>query len=165
VDGPALSGRCPHARRPATPEGSPRRAAASSRRDTAEYLLENLPEALTRSLDGLQRINVIVRSMKDFAHPDELAQETFDRPLSVLLAEALNLTGRDRFERLVVFSSLSKRSNVPGLRSGFVAGDARSLAAQPSRLGATARCRGTRLGRGDGCGSRNTGRARCPASG
>jgi len=32
--------------------------------------------------------------------------------------------GRDRFERLVMFSSLSKRSNVPGLRSGFVAGDA-----------------------------------------
>ena len=28
------------------------------------------------------------------------------------------------YERLVVFSSLSKRSNVPGLRSGFVAGDA-----------------------------------------
>ena len=28
------------------------------------------------------------------------------------------------FERLVMFSSLSKRSNVPGMRSGFVAGDA-----------------------------------------
>ena len=31
------------------------------------------------------------------------------------------------FERLVVFSSLSKRSNVPGMRSGFVAGDAAIL--------------------------------------
>jgi len=31
------------------------------------------------------------------------------------------------FERLVMFSSLSKRSNVPGLRSGFVAGDAAVL--------------------------------------
>ncbi|TCJ13203.1 succinyldiaminopimelate transaminase [Parasulfuritortus cantonensis] len=31
--------------------------------------------------------------------------------------------GRD-FRRLIVFNSLSKRSNVPGLRSGFVAGDA-----------------------------------------
>jgi N-succinyldiaminopimelate aminotransferase len=30
-------------------------------------------------------------------------------------------------ERLVMFSSLSKRSNVPGLRSGFVAGDAEIL--------------------------------------
>ena len=34
--------------------------------------------------------------------------------------------GRD-FTRLVVFSSLSKRSNVPGMRSGFVAGDAKIL--------------------------------------
>ncbi|MFN7087997.1 MAG: succinyldiaminopimelate transaminase, partial [Burkholderiales bacterium] len=32
--------------------------------------------------------------------------------------------GRSAFPRLVVFSSLSKRSNVPGMRSGFVAGDA-----------------------------------------
>jgi len=33
-------------------------------------------------------------------------------------------TGRDDFSRCVVFHSLSKRSNLPGLRSGFVAGDA-----------------------------------------
>ncbi|HMH17630.1 MAG TPA: succinyldiaminopimelate transaminase, partial [Burkholderiales bacterium] len=33
------------------------------------------------------------------------------------------------FERLVMFSSLSKRSNVPGMRSGFVAGDAAVLKA------------------------------------
>jgi N-succinyldiaminopimelate aminotransferase len=33
------------------------------------------------------------------------------------------------FERLVMFSSLSKRSNVPGMRSGFVAGDAGILKA------------------------------------
>jgi N-succinyldiaminopimelate aminotransferase len=43
-------------------------------------------------------------------------------PLGGLQAAAR--LGRDRFERLVMFSSLSKRSNVPGLRSGFVAGDA-----------------------------------------
>jgi N-succinyldiaminopimelate aminotransferase len=43
-------------------------------------------------------------------------------PLGALAAaQAL---GRSRYERLVVFGSLSKRSNVPGLRSGFVAGDA-----------------------------------------
>jgi N-succinyldiaminopimelate aminotransferase len=35
--------------------------------------------------------------------------------------------GRGDFPRLVVFSSLSKRSNAPGLRSGFVAGDASLL--------------------------------------
>jgi len=42
-------------------------------------------------------------------------------PLGAL--QAAHELGRG-FERLVVFSSLSKRSNVPGMRSGFVAGDA-----------------------------------------
>ena len=40
--------------------------------------------------------------------------------------QAARLLGRS-FERLVMFSSLSKRSNVPGMRSGFVAGDAAIL--------------------------------------
>lgn len=35
--------------------------------------------------------------------------------------------GRNGWPRLVMFSSLSKRSNVPGMRSGFVAGDAAIL--------------------------------------
>ena len=43
-------------------------------------------------------------------------------PLGAL--EAAQQLGRTDYRRLVVFSSLSKRSNVPGLRSGFVAGDA-----------------------------------------
>jgi N-succinyldiaminopimelate aminotransferase len=46
------------------------------------------------------------------------------RPLGAL--EAATRLGRG-FERLVMFSSLSKRSNVPGMRSGFVAGDAALL--------------------------------------
>ncbi len=41
--------------------------------------------------------------------------------------QAARALGRERLERLVVFSSLSKRSNAPGLRSGFVAGDAAIL--------------------------------------
>jgi N-succinyldiaminopimelate aminotransferase len=36
---------------------------------------------------------------------------------------ACRAAGRERFERVVVFHSLSKRSSLPGLRSGFVAGD------------------------------------------
>ena len=39
---------------------------------------------------------------------------------------------RRNFERLVVFSSLSKRSNAPGMRSGFVAGDAPAPQAVPA---------------------------------
>ncbi|MEF8719267.1 MAG: succinyldiaminopimelate transaminase [Candidatus Accumulibacter necessarius] len=59
---------------------------------------------------------------------DECYSEIFldeaDPPLGCL--QAASLLGRD-FERLVMFSSLSKRSNVPGMRSGFVAGDPATL--------------------------------------
>ena len=48
------------------------------------------------------------------------------RPPLGALAAAVQL-GRHDFRNLVVFSSLSKRSNVPGMRSGFVAGDAAIL--------------------------------------
>ncbi len=40
------------------------------------------------------------------------------------LLQAAAEMGRHGFERCLVFHSLSKRSNLPGLRSGFVAGDA-----------------------------------------
>ncbi|KPY82255.1 succinyldiaminopimelate transaminase [Pseudomonas syringae pv. tagetis] len=45
-----------------------------------------------------------------------------------LLSACVEL-GRQDFKRCVVFHSLSKRSNLPGLRSGFVAGDAEILKA------------------------------------
>ena len=41
--------------------------------------------------------------------------------------EAAHKLGRNDYKNLVMFSSLSKRSNVPGMRSGFVAGDASIL--------------------------------------
>ncbi|WP_018868553.1 MULTISPECIES: succinyldiaminopimelate transaminase [unclassified Thioalkalivibrio] len=44
-------------------------------------------------------------------------------PPAGLLGAATRM-GRTGFERCIVFHSLSKRSNLPGLRSGFVAGDA-----------------------------------------
>src|SRR5690606_2193055 len=47
------------------------------------------------------------------------------KPLGAM--QAARLLGRNDYRNLVCFSSLSKRSNVPGLRSGFVAGDARLI--------------------------------------
>ena len=61
---------------------------------------------------------------------DECYSEIYFRdepPLGSL--QAARALGRDDFRNLVAFTSLSKRSNVPGLRSGFVAGDARLLKA------------------------------------
>ena len=45
-------------------------AAAAEEADLA-YLLEHVPKALERSLEGLGRVATIVRSMKEFAHPDQ----------------------------------------------------------------------------------------------
>jgi N-succinyldiaminopimelate aminotransferase len=56
----------------------------------------------------------------------EIYFDDSNRPLGAL--EAAHRLGREGYPRLVVFSSLSKRSNVPGMRSGFVAGDAAILA-------------------------------------
>jgi N-succinyldiaminopimelate aminotransferase len=50
----------------------------------------------------------------------------FDQPPLGALQAAVEL-GRPDFRNLVVFSSLSKRSNCPGMRSGFAAGDAELL--------------------------------------
>lgn len=44
------------------------------------------------------------------------------------LLQACRAMGNDEYRHCVVFHSLSKRSNLPGLRSGFAAGDARILA-------------------------------------
>jgi N-succinyldiaminopimelate aminotransferase len=55
---------------------------------------------------------------------DECYSEIYfgdEAPLGGL--EAAHKLGRGDFRRLVSFTSLSKRSNVPGMRSGFVAGD------------------------------------------
>jgi N-succinyldiaminopimelate aminotransferase len=59
---------------------------------------------------------------------DECYSEIYFReeaPLGGL--EAATKLGRTDFKNLVAFTSLSKRSNVPGMRSGFVAGDANIL--------------------------------------
>ncbi len=60
---------------------------------------------------------------------DECYSEIYfgsDKPLGAL--QAAQQLGRIDYKNLVMFSSLSKRSNVPGMRSGFVAGDAKVIA-------------------------------------
>jgi N-succinyldiaminopimelate aminotransferase len=56
----------------------------------------------------------------------EIYFDETDPPLGSL--QAAHALGRKGYPRLVAFSSLSKRSNVPGMRSGFAAGDAALLA-------------------------------------
>ena len=84
---------------------------------------------------------------------DECYSEIYTReaPLGGLEVAAAT---PERFKNLVVFNSLSKRSNLPGLRSGFCAGDAtflESLRRNPQHVrAASAGARAARLGRGLG---------------
>jgi len=56
------------------------------------YLLENVPKALDRALEGLDRVTTIVRSMKEFAHPDskEMAFADLNQAIRSTLVIAKN---------------------------------------------------------------------------
>lgn len=79
-------------------------------------------DVLTRVIELADRHDFIIASDECYSelYPDE------NNPPEGLLQTCAAL-GRDDYARCVVFHSLSKRSNLPGLRSGFVAGDARLL--------------------------------------
>ncbi|MDI9245095.1 succinyldiaminopimelate transaminase [Marinobacter sp. CHS3-4] len=79
-------------------------------------------DTLTRVIALADKHDFIVASDECYSelYPDE------NNPPEGLLQTCAAI-GRDDFSRCVVFHSLSKRSNLPGLRSGFVAGDARIL--------------------------------------
>lgn len=89
----------------------------------------NNPTGRVMTLDEWQQLFALSDRYGFIIASDECYSEIyFDEdypPLGAL--EAAHRLGRDGFPRLVVFSSLSKRSNVPGMRSGFVAGDAAIL--------------------------------------
>jgi len=73
---------------------------------------------LSRVLELADRHDFVIAS--DECYSELYADEAAPPPS---LLSAARAAGRTRFERCVVFHSLSKRSNLPGLRSGFVAGD------------------------------------------
>lgn len=77
---------------------------------------------LTRLIELAERHDFVIAS--DECYGDIYQDEAAPPPGLLQAAAAL---GNDGFERCLVFHSLSKRSNAPGLRSGFVAGDARVI--------------------------------------
>ena len=87
------------------------------------------PTGAVASLDYLKRLIALADEHDFIIASDECYSELyFDEatPPPGLLQAATEL-GRHDYHRCVVFHSLSKRSNLPGLRSGFVAGDAEVL--------------------------------------
>ncbi len=82
-----------------------------------------MPRAyLARLIELAQKYDFVIAS-------DECYSEIYfneEQPPPGLLGVAADM-GLDNFDRCLAFHSLSKRSNLPGLRSGFVAGDAEIL--------------------------------------
>jgi aspartate/methionine/tyrosine aminotransferase len=81
------------------------------------------PQGAVADLAYLQRVVALARRHDFLVFCDECYSEiyTTTQPAGILQA-----AGRD-FENTVLFQSLSKRSNVPGLRIGFAAGDRRFI--------------------------------------
>jgi signal transduction histidine kinase/HAMP domain-containing protein len=54
------------------------RAVEAEKAADLDYVLENAPPAIDSALEGLGRIATIVRSMKEFAHPDQAVKQSAD---------------------------------------------------------------------------------------
>ncbi|MCP4983021.1 MAG: aminotransferase class I/II-fold pyridoxal phosphate-dependent enzyme, partial [Gammaproteobacteria bacterium] len=87
------------------------------------------PTGAVMSSDYLERLITLAQKFNFVIASDECYSEIYfdeDQPPPGLLGVAASM-GLDNFDNCLAFHSLSKRSNLPGLRSGFVAGDARIL--------------------------------------
>jgi N-succinyldiaminopimelate aminotransferase len=80
-------------------------------------------EFLRRALQLAQRHDFLIAA--DECYTEIYLNESAPPPG---LLQAARAEGHDSFRRCMVFHSLSKRSSVPGLRSGFVAGDPQVIA-------------------------------------
>ncbi len=87
------------------------------------------PTGTVISQENHQKLMALAEKYDFIIASDECYTEIYDdenNPPQGLLQTAYEI-GNKTFERCVIFHSLSKRSNAPGLRSGFVAGDAKIL--------------------------------------
>ncbi len=84
------------------------------------------PTGAVMDMDTLKKLIALSDQYNFVLAADECYSEIYvdsaEAPVGLL--QACAELGRDDYKNCVVFHSLSKRSNLPGLRSGFVAGDA-----------------------------------------
>ena len=88
------------------------------------------PTGAVHSLEQLKALIALADKYDFVIASDECYSEIYchEELAPAGLLQACAELGRDDYARCVVFHSLSKRSNLPGLRSGFIAGDANLLA-------------------------------------
>jgi N-succinyldiaminopimelate aminotransferase len=95
------------------------------RRTVALFLASpSNPQGAVADLSYLSRVTTMARRFGFLVLSDECYSEIYTRSPPAGMLEAAG----DQFENVVMFQSLSKRSNLPGLRVGFVMGDRRFIA-------------------------------------
>ena len=82
------------------------------------------PQGAVADLAYLRRVTAMARRYGFLVFCDECYSEIYTRSAPPGVLEAAG----DEFENVLLFQSLSKRSNLPGLRIGFVMGDRRFIA-------------------------------------
>jgi N-succinyldiaminopimelate aminotransferase len=84
------------------------------------------PTGAVAGIDYLRRVLELADRYDFVVASDECYSEIYfdETNPPVGLLQAAVAAGHSQFERCLVFHSLSKRSSIPGLRSGFIAGDA-----------------------------------------
>lgn len=93
------------------------------RRTAAFYLCTPAnPQGAMADRTYITRALELARAYDFMLFVDECYSEIYTREAPIGALE-IAIGSKERFRNLVVFNSLSKRSNVPGLRSGFCAGD------------------------------------------
>ncbi|MDH5231710.1 MAG: succinyldiaminopimelate transaminase [Gammaproteobacteria bacterium] len=88
------------------------------------------PTGAVMSLQQMQHLIELAEKFDFVIASDECYSEIYphEQTPPAGLLEAAHAMGNTDFKHCLVFNSLSKRSNLPGLRSGFVAGDADIIA-------------------------------------
>ena len=96
----------------------------------ADFVILNSPNNPTSSVMQMDALKLWVELALryDFVlmNDDCYADLYLDEPIPSLLNASIEV-GNDSFKNVLVINSISKRSSAPGLRSGFIAGDAKIL--------------------------------------
>ena len=96
----------------------------------ADLVIINFPSNPTTATLSLEELGEWVRLSQKHNFVllnDECYSELYTDEAIPSLLEAAKYVGNDDFTNILVINSISKRSSAPGLRSGFIAGDAKIL--------------------------------------